>query len=333
MRKHKSGRHWKSAGDEAGRAGWAGALSAKGVLAIGTGSVLALGLVGTGVAFADGVNVNGSIPGPNGVIHGCYNASGLLRLEPSADACQGKETAISWNQKGPQGPQGKTGPEGPQGPTGPAGPGEEAFTSGTATYTVPAGVSELRVELWGGGGGGADTFQANQGAGGGGSGAFARALVPVTGGETCTVVVGAPGTGSGRVLDGVRDSSYDGLAGGRSSVTCGSASVTTFGGMGGGGQAVANPELPDLGGNGGEAFTSGDVILLSEVPGQPGGNGSTDGAGGTGGGYYYYFPPSGTTGSGINAAVVGAGGSGKGEVGAEGGGNGGPGLVLLTPMS
>lgn len=57
-----------------------------------------------------------------GVINGCYNArTGLLRvIDTSAhQSCTSGETAISWNQTGPQG---AVGPQGPAGPTGPAGP-------------------------------------------------------------------------------------------------------------------------------------------------------------------------------------------------------------------
>lgn len=77
-------------------------------------------LVGGGIAFADG-----AIPDANGVIHGCYqNQAGLLRIVFST-TCRHDETAISWNQTGPQGPagpQGATGPQGPKGDTGPQGP-------------------------------------------------------------------------------------------------------------------------------------------------------------------------------------------------------------------
>jgi hypothetical protein len=55
-----------------------------------------------------------SIPDSNGVIHGCYNTSnGNLRVIDSAnDNCRNSETAIFWNQTGPQGPAGPQGPPG-----------------------------------------------------------------------------------------------------------------------------------------------------------------------------------------------------------------------------
>jgi uncharacterized protein YjbI with pentapeptide repeats len=69
---------------------------------------------GSAVAFA-------VIPDANGVIHGCYRSSGALAngslriIDSPAQTCNSNETALSWNQTGPQGPVG------PQGPPGPAG--------------------------------------------------------------------------------------------------------------------------------------------------------------------------------------------------------------------
>ncbi|MBL7886596.1 MAG: hypothetical protein JNJ52_07605, partial [Flavobacterium sp.] len=65
-------------------------------------------------------------------------------------------------------------------------------TSGT--FTVPAGVTSITVEAWGGGGkGGSRTF-GNNGYGGGGGGAYARKVVTVIPGNTYTVNVGAGAT-------------------------------------------------------------------------------------------------------------------------------------------
>ena len=67
-----------------------------------------------------------------GVIDACKNnTSGVLR---AAATCKETETAISWNQVGPQGPAGSRGSVGPQGAVGPKGatgakgaPGMDAF--------------------------------------------------------------------------------------------------------------------------------------------------------------------------------------------------------------
>jgi hypothetical protein len=55
-------------------------------------------------------------------INGCVTRAGRLRIVTAASACRSTETALSWNQTGPQGPQGAQGPLGPQGPQGDPGP-------------------------------------------------------------------------------------------------------------------------------------------------------------------------------------------------------------------
>ena len=65
-------------------------------------AIVALLTVAGGVAYA-------TIPDSNGVIHGCYDSkSGALRvIDPStSQTCLNKETAVTWNQTGPQGPAG-----------------------------------------------------------------------------------------------------------------------------------------------------------------------------------------------------------------------------------
>jgi hypothetical protein len=84
-------------------------------------AALAFTLGSAGIAF--GLVVNG-------VVEACYNnTTGTLRIATPTKPCltEGpavlRETAISWNQIGPQGPKGDTGPQGPKGDTGPAGGG------------------------------------------------------------------------------------------------------------------------------------------------------------------------------------------------------------------
>ena len=106
----------------------------------GTLVVVAAGLValaaGGGVALA-------TIPGSGGAISGCYTKNGDLRvIDAPSVSCKSTETALTWNQTGPQGPQGATGSQGPkgdqgaqgsQGPkgdTGPAGPAGSAGPQG-----------------------------------------------------------------------------------------------------------------------------------------------------------------------------------------------------------
>jgi hypothetical protein len=68
------------------------------------------------VVAAGGVAL-AAIPDSSGVIHSCYrNGNGRLRVVESVTDCKKKETAISWNRRGPRG---LPGPQGPQGPPGP----------------------------------------------------------------------------------------------------------------------------------------------------------------------------------------------------------------------
>jgi hypothetical protein len=125
-----------------------GLRSSRRVAAVGAGSVMALGLLGTGVAFADGAQVTGPIPSADGVIHACYSHSGLVRLEPAEYVCHKKQTAISWNQTGPQGSQGATGatgPQGPQGAIGPQGPTGATGPQGPAGPGLPSVAGALNA--------------------------------------------------------------------------------------------------------------------------------------------------------------------------------------------
>jgi hypothetical protein len=73
----------------------------------------------------------------------------------------------------------------------------QAF-SANGTFTVPAGISKILVEVWGGGGSGGPagaSATTSSGGGGGGSGGYARKILQVTPGQSFPVVVGAGGAG------------------------------------------------------------------------------------------------------------------------------------------
>ena len=105
------------------------------VLALSTMAILFTGII----AFA-------SIPGGDGVIHGCYVKntsanSGGLRVIDSAEQCRSYEIALNFNQTGPQGPAGPIGPQGLQGSQGPQGtPGATGDTGATGP-AGPAGAN------------------------------------------------------------------------------------------------------------------------------------------------------------------------------------------------
>lgn len=98
------------------------------VAALAGGAVLAAGAIAYAV-----------IPGPDGTIHGCYNTLGQLRIIDSSAACGLLETAITWNQTGPQGATGATGPQGPAGAIGALGPAGPAGPAGANGLPGPAG--------------------------------------------------------------------------------------------------------------------------------------------------------------------------------------------------
>jgi hypothetical protein len=152
-------------------------------------------------------------------IHMCVNiGKGTVRLVASATECNPKaEAALTWNEKGPAGPEGPQGLRGPHGPTGPAGatgargpqglPGSTGAAgstgpqgpggfNGAQLFTVngmwmaPPTITHVMVELVGAGGGGFGPALNETGGGQGGGGAYTKALLPVTPGDTYTIIVG-----------------------------------------------------------------------------------------------------------------------------------------------
>jgi hypothetical protein len=201
--------------------------------------------------------------------------------EPSVSGC-----GTNWQQlaaqgaagqagaQGPAGPQGSQGLQGIQGPAGPQGPpgpqvagafnGIEQFTASN-TFTIPAGITNLLVELWGAGGGGGyyksgnptDCLEA-----GGGSGGYSRAVIAVTPGATYTVTVGKGGHGA--IAPGLSGAG-PATAGGDSEILDSSGNVLADAG---GGQ----PPTYDCGGGPGGAGGSGGTG--TNIVGRPGNSGA-----------------------------------------------------------
>ncbi|MFY0482387.1 T9SS sorting signal type C domain-containing protein [Flavobacterium sp. PLA-1-15] len=222
------------------------------------------------------------------------------------------------------------------------------FTTST-TFTVPNGVSSLKIECWGAGGKGSNVSSTATGtSGGGGGGAYASSQLCVTAGQNFAISIGAGGAGS--TLDG-----GDTFFGNATTVMAkggkGLAGDVITGGVGGS-SAASVGTIKYNGGNGGNRTTYNIAVALGYRSGGGGGgagstgagnnaNGLTPGAaridnGGAGGAGQDGFLLSALAGfSGNPGNNYGAGGSGagKGLLFSQPtylGGNGAPGIVRIT---
>jgi hypothetical protein len=182
--------------------------------------------------------------------------------------------------------------------------GQVAYTTpGTYSWVAPSGVTSVCVVCVGGGGGGGQSSSGAAGGSGGGLGW--KNNIPVTPGQSYTVVVGAGGVSLGQLANDGGDSYF--------------INASTVKGGGGGGVDVnelaktGGTFVGDGGGNGGNGGGDG-----SEIDG--------GGAGGAGG----YTGNGGNGGLTEQSGQAGAGGGGGGSASAEGaatGGGGGVGLL------
>lgn len=175
------------------------------------------------------------------------------------------------------------------------------FTA-SGSFTVPANVTSITVECWGGGGGSGGATLNNSGGSGGAGGSYTRSVITVTPNSTFSIQVGAGG------LAGNSSGSQGGQGG--SSWFNSSGNILATGGAGG----SANQ------GSAGFGSTSGNLGQGTFVF-YAGGNGSAgttslSGAGGGGAG-------SSAVGGNASGATAGNGGSGNPEGGTGGVGRGG----------
>ncbi len=68
-----------------------------------------LGIGGVMLLVASAALAKDSASVASGVIHGCVDASGRLRIVRSERDCRRDEAALSWQEQGPIGPQGLPG--------------------------------------------------------------------------------------------------------------------------------------------------------------------------------------------------------------------------------
>jgi len=203
-------------------------------------------------------------------------------------------------------------------------PTVQKFTSGSGTYTTPAGVKYIRVKMVGGGGGGSGS--AVNGAGGdggnGGSTTFGTTLLSASPGLGATTLGGAGGAaslgsgplgiaiagggGANRIADVLTTAGMTGGGGGVSAFggagkggggfpsaatgsTAGSAASTNSGSGGGGGGAEWDAGFPSYSGAGGGAGGYVEAIITSPSSSYSyavgaGGTAGTAGSGGLAGG-------------------------------------------------
>jgi hypothetical protein len=189
--------------------------------------------------------------------------------------------------------------------------GTQTFTS-SGNFTVPAGVTSVTVELWGGGGagGGANGGNSNARSGGGGAGGtFTLATVSVTPGEVIAVTVGAGGTGvsgdagnpGGTSSFGTYASAIGGQGGvdGRNGARMGAGAPVSVGITYNGGSGATAPANNQSGGGGASAGSGSNG---NNAAGTTGGAAVTSGGAGANGRT--------TTGNGVDATQIGGGGGG-----------------------
>jgi len=201
------------------------------------------------------------------------------------------------------------------------------LTSGTYTWTVPAGVFAAEFDGYGGSGGGSLGGQP------GGRGGRVRAAFAVVPGEVYTITVGAAGQnsiggvttpggfgGGGSGANGAANGGPAGSGGGASYVQTGGAAVLAAGGGGGGGDAGP-------GGDGGREIGGGGSNKALHGP-AGGGTQTQGGAAGWSPGNVAIFGQDGgplAGGDGATSNTGGGGGGGAGWFGGGGGSGGGSG--------
>lgn len=213
----------------------------------------------------------------------------------------------------------------PQGQTGPT---VQKFTSGSGTYTKPAGVTYIRVKMIGGGGGGGSS----------GTGSFGAAT---DGGDTTfgSILTAGKGIKATTASGGVQV----GGAGGAATITA-PAIGSGWTGNGGAGATYGGSGPPYLVGGqggagiGGQAVTSNNATTAANAASNSGAGGAGAGCGsvgacsaGAGGGAGAYIEAVIVAPSASYSYAVGAAGSG-GSAGTSGaaGGNGGSGYIEVT---
>ena len=211
-------------------------------------------------------------------------------------------------------------------------PQATTYTTGSGNFTIPAGVTNLKITVIGAGGGGGGAGSNGAAMGGGAGGMAIKWLTGLTPGATCAYAVGAAGSGGAA-------GNNAGSAGGNTTITVGATTYTGAGGAGGTNQNDSSQTGCSF--SAGGTATNGDLNITGD-PGTPyytgyvgsvttlmGGQGGKTSYGACMGVVQFSSPTTGKAGQ--NATGYGAGGGGAitwtGSTFA--GGNGAGGLIII----
>jgi hypothetical protein len=201
-------------------------------------------------------------------------------------------------------------------------------TPGSKLFTVPAGVTSITVEAWGGGGGGGNSNNSNSNGGsGGGGGAYARSVLSVSPGQTFYGFVGAGGAGAAANSTSSASNGQGswlnstGINLQPSSVTNGILAVNGNAGVNNSTATPSNRGLASLSFGNSSTLSGTNGSAGSSNGGGNGGNGANSGgAGGIGV----------NSGASNNGSAPGGAGSGSDDNASQKGGNGGNGRLVIT---
>ena len=220
-------------------------------------------------------------------------------------------------------------------------------TNPTSPWTVPVGVTSIKVEVWGGGGGGGGCGNGsltNSAAGGGGGGAYSTSTLTVSSGQTYTISTTSGGGGGGYLnsagtggvgasgatgASGASNPSANGVAGGIIQFTGPGGAVTANGGAYGGGAGNNYYGTGGIGATGG-THSGGTGATGATGTGTYGAGGAGGGGAGNNGNGYSATGYTGATGGTGTSSVTGStggtgGGADHGSSGADGAAGSAPG--------
>ncbi len=170
---------------------------------------------------------------------------------------------------------------------------EFSYSGVDQTFTVPEGVTSIKVKMWGAGGGGGNPGGWSYGYPGG-AGGYTEADLAVTPGQQLIVMVGGGGHSGNMAVGGLSyggggascvntDCRYGGQGGGRSAIRLNGEDILTAGGGGAGGTTYQNTNSQAGGAGGGLLGENGSSAAYAPIRGIGGGQ-ISGGAGGIGDG-------------------------------------------------